>query len=236
MNQLTRNRLIGGAILVFAGALFVPAILSPTAKTLDNPQLAISIKGQQPTDTNSTIALTSTTSESDVASVVAKSAITEPTLVKPRVNKPLALESLTEDVVVQQKNTIRPSHTTQSSVQSSSQPRKQTKNQLMPVALESIEIKPTAKTSKPSSAVNQQQKTNSTAASWLRLGSFSSQANAEKLAATLQSVNYPVKIERIAVDGKSFQRVLVGPFYDEKKMETMMKGIQARGYTPSVQR
>lgn len=236
MNQLIRNRLIGGAVLVFAGALFIPAILSPAAKTLDNPQLAIRIKGNQPKDTKTTIALLSTTPEEPVVTVEAKPVVIPPTVTKPKItaNKPLALESLSDEVATQPQNSVRPSNATQAAVQTGSQSGKQKTNRLMPVALESIDTKSIAKTSKPSAAANQQR--NSTAVSWLRVGSFSSQANAEKLATMLKSVNYPVKIERIAIGDKSFQRVLVGPFHDEKKMTIVMKSIQARGYTPSVQR
>lgn len=41
MDNLNRNRLIGGGVILLAAALFLPGILQPQAKQLDNPDLAI---------------------------------------------------------------------------------------------------------------------------------------------------------------------------------------------------
>lgn len=209
MNQLTRNRLIGGAVLVFAGVLFVPALLNPTPKPLSNPNLAIHIQSNQPV----------TQKPVDVV-------LTSPNSTQPLAIEPLALESLSEGG-----ETVKPQTATQSvaSVTDNSQQSKP----LLPISLESVAANTDNTTQKPStSAVVQQAST----VSWLRVGSFSSQANAEQLAANLKSASYPVKIETTTIDDKAFQRVLVGPFKSEKAMEQVMKGIQARGYNPSVQR
>ncbi len=42
MDNLNRNRLIGGGVLLLAGLLFVPAILTPTQHPLSNPDFPVS--------------------------------------------------------------------------------------------------------------------------------------------------------------------------------------------------
>ncbi len=42
MDNLNRNRLIGGGVLLLAGLLFMPAILTPTQQPLTNPDLPTS--------------------------------------------------------------------------------------------------------------------------------------------------------------------------------------------------
>lgn len=209
MNQLMRNRLIGGAVLVFAGALFVPAILNPDAKPLSNPNLAINLKTNTPVVDKPTVTL---------LSAKPAEATQTPT------TEPLTLASIGDEAVAT--TAARPSGAAKP-VKNPAQKQSTAEKPLMNISLESIDDKP--------SAVKKTQQ-NSRASSWLRVGSFSSQVNADKLAASLQSARYPVKIETITIDGKGFQRVLVGPFSDEKKMQKIMQSIQARGYNPSVQR
>lgn len=210
MNQLTKNRLIGGGVLLLAGALFIPAILTPDSKPLTNPDLAINIRPSE----NTTVAVMPKNKPVELVSAKEGDGI---------VVQPLSLESLSEDVAV---SAQKPSNQ-----QTAQQATK--KKPLMAISLESVDDRPSAVVQKPAAASNKEK---NTPASWLRIGSFSSRKNADKLAATLKSSRYPVKIETIKVEGKAFQRVLVGPFSNEKRMTKIMKSIQKRGYNPSVQR
>lgn len=199
MNQLNKNRLIGGGVLLFAGLLFAPTLLTPEPHTLTNPTLAVQIDSNNPQAKPS-------------QNVAAQSPAQTPTA---PAQPTLQLESIDAPVAAAPKNS------TANSATAAAKP--------MPVVLESAadlsKSQPTA-TAKPSAAPG----------SWLRVGSFSSKANAKQLSDQLKQKGYAVKVEVIKVDGKNYRRVLVGPFRAEKQLQSALKRIRAEGYKPSIQR
>lgn len=207
MNQLIRNRLIGGGVLLFAGMLFAPAILSPKSQPIKNPALAIDIQTNhsdhqrlpQPPEANT----------ANVATAMANQT-------PPKVT----LESIdTDESIAVTETTSRPR---QSSTNNTAK--------LTPISLESIAPEENTKV-KPQPSQSQPIKYTS----WLRVGSFASAANANSLANRLKKNRFSVKIESTVVSGKTFRRVMVGPFTDEKKMRAAMKKIKDSGYDPSIQ-
>lgn len=203
MNQLNKNRLIGGGVIAFAALLFAPAILTPETNQLSNPDLAVSINPS------------STTSQESVARLEQKNNQNQQNL-SPSVPFPapptLALESTTN---VAAANTPKP---VKNPVKS--QPKATAKT--VPVALKTKPVKP--------------KKANSQArSSWLRVGSFASVKNANSLLKKLQS-RYPAKVEKITINGKTYHRVLVGPYNDEGALQQAKKIFSSNGYKPSIQR
>lgn len=195
MNQLTRNRLIGGSVLLLASMLFVPAILTPEDKALTNPDLAIAIQSNSPKATPKN-------TEIPPAPALALESIGSP-------DKPSAQLAKAEK---------KPAKTSQ-------QPKPMT------ISLESTsDIEPKKPAVKSVTAKATQK------VSWLRVGSFSSMANAQNLADTLKKNQFPVKIETTAVGEKTFRRVLVGPFTNEKQLKVAMQRISEGGYEPRIQR
>lgn len=48
MDRLTKNRLIGGGVLLLTALLFLPSILTPVTSTLENPDLVIHLGAKTP--------------------------------------------------------------------------------------------------------------------------------------------------------------------------------------------
>ncbi len=215
MNQLTRNRLIGGGVLLFTGLLFVPVIVNPDNTRLNNPDVTFATPANKPTssisETENTPPLPKVVTLESTPVVAPK----EKTGTAKQATKlvPISLESLdnSNDVA-----------TTKTEIKTNIE-----KNSPSAVKKATAKITPKLNNKKPT-AMN---------VSWIRVGSFSDNANAEKLATLLKRQHYAVKIEKTTVNGTVYRRVLVGPFTDEKKMQTVLKHINASGeYTPSIQR
>lgn len=186
MNQLNKNRLIGGSVLLFTGLLFAPTILTPEPSTLTNPTLSVHIDSDNPQTMPSQTVISQqpkkTPAQTETTAVMAQ--------------PPVQLESI---------GTL-------------------TAAKPVPVVLESTATLQTKSTeAKP------------VVGSWIRVGSFSSKPNAIQLAKQLKK-DYSVKIEVTSVDGKNYQRVLIGPFTAKKQLQAIMKKMRAAGHSPSIQR
>ncbi|PIE47977.1 MAG: hypothetical protein CSA42_01010 [Gammaproteobacteria bacterium] len=223
MNQLTKNRLIGGSVLLFAGLLFVPVIINPDNTQLNNPDATVEIPTNQPVVSTNKTTNKPDLSKADLSKTLAlESASTSPkekTNTDKQASKlvPISLESLdNSNDVAETKPATKPAIKPNIDKNSPSVVKKAT-----------AKITPKPKDKKPAAIK----------VSWIRVGSFSDNANAEKLAALLKRQHYAVKIEKTTVNGTVYRRVLVGPFTDEKKMQTALKHISANGeYIPSIQR
>lgn len=205
MNQLNKNRLIGGAVLLFAGLLFAPMILTPAPHPLVNPTLAVHIDSDNPQAKPSQSATT-------VKPAKATAKPTVPT--QPSVK----LESI-DDTVVDNRQAVPSKQPTPAN----------TAAKPLLVVLESAIALDNSKLS--ATAANN---SNTSKGSWVRVASFSSKANADKLVTQLKQKKYSVKTQVTTVDGKSYRRVLVGPFSAEN-LQSAMKKIRAEGYKPSIQ-
>ncbi len=210
MNQLTRNRLIGGGVLLFTGLLFVPVIVNPDNTQLNNPDVTFVTPATSISETENTPPLPKVVTLESTP--VAPNEKTD-TAKQPTKLVPISLESLdnSNDVA-----------TTKTEIKTNIE-----KNSPSVVKKATAKITPKLNDKKPTAMK----------VSWIRVGSFSDNANAEKLATLLKRQHYAVKIEKTTVSGTVYRRVLVGPFTDEKKMQTALKHINASGkYTPSIQR
>lgn len=226
MDQLTRNRLIGGSVLLFAGLLFLPVILNPDDSQLSNPDLSLGAKTDKPvvkvSTENQKIPEVPTLELSSVESDVADTAVTPGSQKKQKEQLlPVSLESLSGDAVAQ-KTGLTKKNTSKQHVTLQNKASTVKKATAKVVAKNNTEKQTASKTTKTS---------------WIRVGSFADENNANKLAALLKRQRYSVKIEKTSVGDTIYQRVLVGPFTDEKKMQAALARIAADGkYAPSIQR
>jgi cell division septation protein DedD len=65
---------------------------------------------------------------------------------------------------------------------------------------------------------------------WVQLGSFSARANADRLAATLGSAGYSVRVSPTTKNGKELYRVLAGPADDRAAAVTLQARLTAAGH------
>lgn len=224
MNQLNKNRLIGGGVLAFAALLFAPSILTPEKHDLTNPTLVVNI------DDNAT-------DRPSQASIASENATTNSVTPSVSAQPAVKLESLNAETRVA--SSANASANATSSASANSKPSAPTSNSTnnvkpVPVALGSTAgntVSPVS-SAKPSATATHNTPTKS---SWLRVGSFSSQKNADNLLKKLKA-KYPVKVETITVDGKTYHRVLVGPYNSENTLQTAKKSLNASGYQPGIQR
>ncbi len=204
MNQINKNRLIGGGVLVFAALLFAPAILTPQPRDLENPTLAVRIESDN---------------GSKSLQVSASPKTQEPQQETNSQTPNIQLES----VATQKNNRVNNTVT-------SPRPNKipvvvATSNQLTVSAVpgrskQGVTIKSTGKK-----------------ASWLRVGSFSSKKNANNLFKQLRKqYGHLVKVEVSTVDGKTYHRVLVGPYNEEDKLQNVRLTLIKDGHNPRIQR
>ena len=63
----------------------------------------------------------------------------------------------------------------------------------------------------------------------VQVGSFSSEANAERLAAELKERGYPAFVALSLIDGQSMHRVRVGPEPDRGRAETLAERLRRDG-------
>jgi DedD protein len=68
----------------------------------------------------------------------------------------------------------------------------------------------------------------------VQLGSFSNQANAERLAADLRKQGYAAFLSQLKTSGGSLQRVRVGPQKDRDSAEAVAAKLKAAGHTSQV--
>lgn len=209
MEQLNKNRLIGGVVLLLAGLLFVPAILTPNSEPLSNPQFG-----------------------SDTASPQVVIQQPEKTTTIPEV-APLTLESIDQSKTTG-KNLVAatvPKTTNPVTKAQDLLPEKSTQSQpMVAIKLESLAQSDASKPRRTGS------NSKSIPESWVRVGSFSNLDNADKLAEQLKRRQYSVKIENTTISGKSYRRVLIGPFRSEKDLSNVLEQIRSEGFSPSIQR
>lgn len=207
MEQLNKNRLIGGVVLLLAGLLFVPAILTPNSEPLSNPQFG-----------------------SDTVSPQVVIQQPEKTTTIPEV-APLTLESIDQSKTTGQEVVVATAPTKTNPVTKAQDllPQKSTQNKpMVAIKLESLAQSDSTKPKHTDSKTIPE--------SWVRVGSFSNLDNADKLAEQLKRRQYSVKIENTTISGKSYRRVLIGPFRSEKDLSNVLKQIRSEGFSPSIQR
>ncbi len=216
MENLNRNRLIGGGVLILASLLFVPAILTPIKQPLTNPNFPVS---------------TTVIPKVLVNKQSAKSA--HETVKKTETIKLVS----TEDSASENNQSTRTEPVAETKVKSTKTPvsHQQSSNQLVPVKLESLETKKAEKIKKAEKAIVKAVKPTKQE-SWIRVASFSNLANADELVTQLKRKKYPVKIENITIKNKPYRRVLLGPYASEKEMRSVLNQIQKEGFRPDVQR
>ncbi len=223
MNQLNKNRLIGGSVLVFAALLFTPAILTPKPSGLENPTLAVRINSDN---------------ESKPLQVSVLPKIPEPNQEAeeqiPSVQQSAPKPSIQlESVIAQEDNKTTPPPTAKTEVAITPP---SLKPQTPPSRPKVTKVTPSKVTpSRPKQGVTL--KSTGKKTSWLRVGSFSSKKNASKLLKQLRKkYGYPVKVEVSTVDGKTYHRVLVGPYNKEDKLQSARSALIKDGHNPSIQR
>ncbi len=210
MTPLMRNRLIGGSVVLLTAMLFVPAILNPEQKTLNNPNLAIDIETEKPqvNDEDEGVLL------SEVEAI--------------------SLSSLDEKKV-RPENATRNSPARQGSQENQSQGS----NQQPTVKLESLATESNQTTSaqpiKRTVVANVAANTASQSGNWVRVGSFADLHNAENLSTNLGNKGFKTKVTTITVSGSNYHRVLIGPFRSKKTMEKTIQLLKSQGLSPSVQ-
>jgi len=93
------------------------------------------------------------------------------------------------------------------------------------------------KTSTPpaASAVRAEPESKSATGMWaVQLGSFSKQANAERLASDLRSQGYAAFLSQLKTSGGSLHRVRVGPQKDKESAETIAARLASAGHKGQV--
>ena len=79
------------------------------------------------------------------------------------------------------------------------------------------------------------QRTASSTGMWaVQLGSFSDQANAEKLAADLRKQGFAAFLSQVNVDSGQLHRVRIGPQKDREAAEAMAARLAAAGHSGQV--
>lgn len=80
-----------------------------------------------------------------------------------------------------------------------------------------------------------QPRTRSSTGMWaVQLGSFSNEANAERLAADLRQQGFAAFLSKLATDNGELHRVRVGPQRDREAAETMLARLERAGQTGQV--
>ncbi len=229
MNQLNRNRLIGGSVLLFAGLLFAPMILTPPETALTNPTLAVRIDSDNPLAKPSQGVVLSTAGKEDNTPAPVPTVAPQPSVQLESIAKAPKVATIpANNLSADAKN--RPVVLESTAAIGNNKPSKvTTSNKPSKAATSNKPSKAATSNSKPSKTVA------TSTASWVRVGSFASKANAKKLANKLKK-QYAVNIETIKVDGKDYRRVLIGPFATETKLQAAIKAMRNAGYQPSVQR
>lgn len=206
MTPLTRNRLIGGAVVALAAMLFVPTILTPEKQAPQKKVLNINIDSNQP--------IANKKADETLSSV-------EP------IDISLTSIDEKEDEVV-----VAPPHP-QSSKKDDNNQSKQTqviqenaanKSTAQPV------LKPAV--TKP---ITQSTDSKSAMAAWVRVGSFADLHNAEKLAKDLGLQGFKTSVKTIVVSGTNYHRVLIGPFDSDEKAKKVIGRLSKKGFTPNIQ-
>ncbi|MGY0399552.1 MAG: SPOR domain-containing protein [Ostreibacterium sp.] len=227
MQKLTRNRLIGGAVLVFAGMLFIPIILTPENKTINNPHLSIHVQPNNPVSTASTSFANKTDANASIIAV-------------PENPPALQLESL--DAIVKKDEVI--AITTPENLILPSQPSppaklktsaKEKSSNFLPITLTSLDNKAVTVNKASSLGKTKDKPAKKNHESWVRVGSFSNMANADELTQKLEKQHFSVKIENKIISGTLFRRVLVGPFSNDAEIRAALKKIKSEDFSPSTQ-
>lgn len=227
MQKLNKNRLIGGIVLVFAGLLFVPAILTPPQHTLVNPTFSMN---REVTPSPSAMADSSLAHQASTATI-------------PHVPE-LQLASVDDQASVSQIPQLTADHQQRqpaSVIDTNNQPQTPAKDEtrLIPISLESVDTSSTSTSKAKPSQVHPPTASvasPSVQSQWVRVGSFTDMGNAKKVAGQMKRKQYAVKIKPVKVSGVVYQRVLVGPFDNETTLRQAMQQIQSSGYQPAIQR
>lgn len=198
MNQLNKNRFIGGSVLLFAALLFAPSILTPEKASMKNPTFTVDIRADDNTSLPSPQTVVETQTNAPDSSLPV-----------------IQLESVPATTTANE-SAVAQAETPSKSISSS----KDNNTNSVSVVFESKTPK------KPSQVLK---------SSWLRVGSFNNEKNANDLLKKLKA-RFPVKIETTTVDNKTYHRVLVGPYNNEKTLQTVKKALSDSGYEPGVQR
>ncbi len=232
MNQLNKHRLIGGSVLLFAALLFAPAILSPHPNSFANPRLSVRIDSENEAKPSQVAVLdrpheTPAVSPSvDLESVGTDGSSASQSL-SGSTGTPSAIKPATPAVAGTPTRPLPPI------------PRPQSERP-KPARPQTATAKPPKPAAKPTPAPRPKQgivlESTAPKESWLRVGSFSKLKNANNLIRRLQRNDYPVKVEVSTVDGKTYHRVLVGPYNDEKTLQKAKVSLTRSGHKPSVQR
>lgn len=111
MESLHRNRLIGGGVLLLVGVLFLPSILHPEHKALDNPDLSVHLSN-----------------EAKTAKQQQKNTNTIDALAQNPTSTGIVLASA-DDLVAEKKNQKRDSNVVPISLESSPEPEQTVANQ-----------------------------------------------------------------------------------------------------------
>lgn len=206
MTPLTRNRLIGGAVVTLAAMLFIPAILTPENTSVKSPEPSIDIQADKPSVKTKDEGNTTETKETAIA-----------------------LTSIDND-----KTVAAPPRPGDAKTMSQDAP-KEKKNTEVTIQLESFADNTEKKVvSQPITQANVIPTTDQVT-NWVRVGSFADLKNANKLAADLGANGFKTSVKTITVSGKNYHRVLIGPFVKEGNMNKVIRKLKAEGFTPSIQ-
>ncbi|MEE4163965.1 MAG: SPOR domain-containing protein [Woeseiaceae bacterium] len=207
MERALKERIIGAIVLVAVAVLVVPVFLDGPVDESAVVSERISLPGQGGDDGMRTVVLDRDRSEPVPATPLpARQSEPEPTVTEP----PPRQASLPEPV---------PNPPPEAEPEARSAP----------------ETLPEPAVSSPESAPESEPATRSTTGMWaVQLGSFSNEANAERLAADLRQQGFAAFLSKLTTDQGELHRVRVGPQRDREAAETMLARLERAGQKGQV--
>lgn len=215
MDRALKERIVGATVLVVIAVLVVPVFLDGP---VDEPEFvteAVTLPGQgEPNSKRQTIVLERDREEPVPAAGGTGRETREPaTVARP--------EPVKEEPV--------PTARQQSTPDSTPQPPQQSTQQLSP------EPPPEQKVTAATSDAAKPAATKSATGMWaVQLGSFSDQANAERLAAELRKEGYAAFLSRVQTSAEVLHRVRVGPQQNRQSAEQVAARLGSDGHKGQV--
>jgi DedD protein len=228
MEHRLKERLIGAAVLVMLAVIFIPMILNNAGRN-DTAITKTNIPAPPAGEFDSKIV---PLRESDVK---------QPPPAQPR-------ETMTQETPVEQappeetESKMAPPATKEEGKEAATPPPAEAKPVTTPVtkpAPPQAAAKPATPTSPAGSAAMRSQDARGLTAWVVQIGSFSSQANADRLVKKLRDAGYPAFVEPVKQGGEQVYRVRVGPelqrsdaqaLRDKLMKELKMKGLMVYHY------
>lgn len=246
-DRALKERIIGAVVLVIVAVLIVPIFLDGQSGSEEIVSTAVRLPGQaNENQEQQTIVLTRDRSEpvpsSQQRSPVAGTSVSEPSSQQ---RSPVASTSVSEPSSQQRSPVASTSASEPSSQQRAPVANTTTREpvetdhssaEASPAVVESAaEEAPTATAGVSAADVAAAPAEESATGMWaVQLGSFSSQENADKLAADLRSQGYAAFLSQLTRSGAALHRVRVGPQKDRDSAEEIARQLGKGGHKGQV--